>query len=92
MTPQVKQQLKDIAHFPVMIGALVLQLIYHVCTEVETFLLAVASTLLGYELGWVWGITIFVSTYFIVRMLGGYVGLLASKLDWIGASISRGNK
>lgn len=89
---EFKLQVKDIAKFPVLVGLLLWKTLYHSLTEVETFLLVVVSALLGYKLGWIWGAIIFCGVYLAFRMVGGYVGLLASKLDFIGSAISRGGK
>ena len=71
---------KKVLEFPMMLWDIVTQMMYYVLTEAETFLLAVASVLYGYHFGWVWGLTIFVSVYFVIRMTGGYVAVIASAL------------
>lgn len=71
---------KDMLALPKMIGSLLYQLVYYTCTEVETFLLTVISVLYGYHYGWVWGVTIFFTIYFVMRMVGGYMSMLATAL------------
>lgn len=63
-----------------MVVSLVWQLVYYSLTEAETFLLAVVAVLVGLQLGVLWGVTVFVASYFVIRMVGGYVSLIASKL------------
>jgi hypothetical protein len=86
---KMKQRLSEVVYFPIMVAVLAWQLLYFALTEVETFLVVVVSVLFGYHFGVMWGLTVFFSIYLIMRMVGGYVGLLANKLDWIGQSIAR---
>jgi hypothetical protein len=83
------KRLSEVVYFPIMVAVLAWQLLYFALTEVETFLVVVVSVLFGYHFGVMWGLTVFFSIYLIMRMVGGYVGLLANKLDWIGQSIAR---
>lgn len=80
MTPNPK----DLLQFPKLLALLVWSLIYYTFMEVETFLAAVVAALYGWHFGWEWGVTIYFTLYFAMRMLGGYVSLIASKLHMIG--------
>jgi hypothetical protein len=83
---------KDILNFPKMLAVLLWQLVYYSLTEVETFLLALVGALYGYQLGVVWGVTIFFTGYLIVRMVGGWTSLIASKLHLIGSVMHKSTK
>lgn len=80
---------KDLLKFPVLVGTLLWQLVYYTFTEVETLLLAVVAALLGYRLGVLWGVTIYLSVYFAMRMVGGYVSMFAQNLQLIARGIVR---
>jgi hypothetical protein len=71
---------KQVLKFPRMVAEIVFSILFFALTEVETFLMVVVSALLGWRLGWEWGVTIFFSLYLAARMTGGYVGLISAKL------------
>lgn len=77
------QHPKNLLQFPKLLANLAWQLFYFTFTEVETFLLALVAVLCGFHFGVLWGVTVFFSLYLVVRMIGGYVSLLASKLHMI---------
>lgn len=81
----------NLLDFPKMVGTLVWGLIVYTLTEVETFLLVVTSALIGYQLGWLVGLTVFLATYFVIRMIGGYVSMIASNLEFIARRTGRKN-
>lgn len=83
---------KDVFHFPKLVAVLLWQLLYYTLTEVETFLLAVVAVLFGYHFGIMWGVTVFFTVYLAVRMIGGWVSLLASKLHLIGVVMRENTK
>lgn len=74
---------KKILYFPRMVAEIAISIIFFTLTEVETFLMVVASTALGWQLGWEWGVVIFFSLYLAARLIGQYVGLIGSKLHLI---------
>lgn len=79
---------KDLLTFPKMVASLVWQLIFYTLTEPETFLLAVACILVGLQFGVLLGLMVYFFCYWGIRMMGGYVALIASKLHLIGRVIS----
>ena len=78
---------RNVLSFPKFTATIFLQLIYFALTEIETFVLALASILWGYILGWPYGLAIFFSVYLGMRMLGGYTSLLASKMQLVAQVI-----
>lgn len=76
-------KLKNILYFPRFVFTIVTQLAYYALTEVETFLLVVLSGLLGWELGWQWGLIAFLGIYLFMRMTGGYVHVILRELAGI---------
>lgn len=83
--------MKDVIYFPKMVLGLLIQLVFFALTEVETFLTVVVAALFGVQLGWLWGLTIFFSLYLMWRMVGGYVGMLASKIHALAVVKSKEN-
>jgi hypothetical protein len=81
---------KELLKFPLLVVQLVWQLVYYTFTEAETFLLAVVAALFGYHYGLLWGLTVYFSIYLVMRMVGGYVGMIANKLDFIARTRGRG--
>lgn len=80
---------KETLYFPKMVALILVQLVYYTLTEVETFLMVVVAALFGWHFGWDWGVTLFFTIYFMTRMIGGYVSLLANKLHMLALVKSR---
>lgn len=76
---------------PKMILNLVWSIFVYTLTEVEMFLLAVVSVLVGLQFGILMGATVYVGTYFTMRMIGGYVKMIASNLEFIARGTGRNN-
>lgn len=72
--------LKDLRHAPKLILSVIWQLIYYTFVEVEMLLLATLSIVIGWRLGWEWGLITYLSIYLIWRMLGNYVGTLSASI------------
>lgn len=52
-------------------------LIYYTFLEAEMFLLGVTSVLFGWQLGWTWGLCIYLSVYLLWRMMGHWITVLS---------------
>jgi hypothetical protein len=83
---------KALFAFPKWAASIVTQMAYNATTEVETFLLAVTSLLIGLQKGILNGLTFFFGVYYFTRMLGGYVSLIASKIHLVALSNKREEK
>lgn len=73
-------EFKKVLLFPRMVFEILLQIVYFTLTEAETFLMVASSLILGILLGWLWGLAIFLGTYTISHLIGGYVSLLAASI------------
>ncbi len=71
---------KQLLQFPKLVIDLVAQLIYFSLTEVETFLLVVVSVLFGLQFSVMTGVTVFFTSYLAMRMIGGYVSMVANNI------------
>jgi hypothetical protein len=64
----------EYATFPI---GVVLGLVKAIFTEAEVCMMALTSIVLGILFGWLKGVAIFLATWTVFHMIGGYVSLLA---------------
>lgn len=77
-TPHLDMNPKNLRHAPKLIFYALWGLIYFTFVEVEMLLLAVTAALFGWQLGWEWGLIIYLSVYLAWRMIGNYVAALTN--------------
>lgn len=83
-------RLRQLLKFPILVFGLLGGLIFYTFTEAETLLLAIVAVLFGLQFGLLWGLTVYFSVYLVMRMVGGYISMIAKNLEFIARARGRG--
>ena len=71
---------KNLKHAPKVVGTVLWGLVYWTFLEAEMFLLLVLAVLVGWHLGWEWGVIVYFAVYLAWRMVGHYLSLLIASI------------
>lgn len=83
----ITEAAKDVARFPLFLLGILTSLIYYTLTEIETFFLVGVCVMVGVIYGWEKGVLTYFVGYFLMRLGGGYVSIIASKMHFLALVI-----